>query len=965
MIDLVAESPPKDARELLSEFARTGDQNPFEEIVRRYGAMVYNVSYEVTSNRHDAEDATQAAFLSLAVQVRSGQQIVALGPWLQQVARRMALDINRSRRRRKAREEKHSTAWEGRMKDSADSGSGNGQAPDRAAGWEELRHIIQEEIDRMPAKYRAPLVLHYYGGMSRDEMARELGCRTNTLGVRLHRAREMLGKRLARRGVTLSGVLLGVLLAEVIRSSLSQRLIESTAQAAALMSAGHPYACGLVSEQVANLARSAGGALAAVRLKIGMTMALLAGGAFAAGAEVAAQLDLPKLGEWAPSKLIQKLFNGGGSLPEFRVDGSSGKTDKAHQFTAQAIPPTVAPLSEIATTPAPVKTSDWRTFDFHGHPARSTQADAQIPVMDPALGAAITIRPAWKDSIAAPTSGAVAKSSPQPLRPASGGGGGDSSVAGGDQGSGRAGGGAESAKTEANSGSPPPPGRGGLRPRQEWTADHFGPPNSGPKVAISDKKIGLIPTGVTGPTLSDLPPGPLMGSATGATAGIGPRISRTGIGSVTTSGTVAAGLPPTPPNEFQVDTAGAATGPTAIYLSGGGTVTPTPSDDMPFGGYRVGGTVQISSDYNPQGAETFDQIVAGGRGRALYQLAPGQVVINPQIILGYQGTGIVDQSGGRNTVDSLYMGVTGGARAMYRLTGGELDVTRTADDPQATPHSIDIGSSGEGVFLLGNAHSTGTITESGDGLGVHMNVGGTLYSHATLQGWGKVGLTGQLTNNGQVIADGYGQARTLDLTSFSEVRRDYRNLDNHGWYAINKGKLSLPAAPVSAGTGTYTWGDNANTPTITYVNSARATIADAAAVGKLAISLVSLDRPELPTLPAGHHFIGAWSWDLPGEDGTPLSVGGIDLTIRYDDAKAAELGLDENILKIWTYDGNWERWDFDATFMRDPAAHTLSVHLPANDFTYFAVSAPEPGTIGILVIGAGMMLGRRRRDRRA
>ena len=82
---------------------QTGE--PFEEVVRRYGGMVYNLCHEVTGNRHDAEDATQAAFLSLAVQVKSGQQIQAVGPWLQQVARRMWLDINRSRKRRKKREE--------------------------------------------------------------------------------------------------------------------------------------------------------------------------------------------------------------------------------------------------------------------------------------------------------------------------------------------------------------------------------------------------------------------------------------------------------------------------------------------------------------------------------------------------------------------------------------------------------------------------------------------------------------------------------------------------------------------------------------------------------------------------------------------------------------------------------------------------------------------------------------------
>src|SRR4051794_41743400 len=115
-----------EARDLLADFAATGRQEPFEEIVRRYGAMVFNLCYEVTGNRHDAEDAVQAAFLSLAVQSKSGTPVHAIGPWLQQVARRMSLDINRSRKRRKNREAIHGESWETRMTDARADGSGGG-----------------------------------------------------------------------------------------------------------------------------------------------------------------------------------------------------------------------------------------------------------------------------------------------------------------------------------------------------------------------------------------------------------------------------------------------------------------------------------------------------------------------------------------------------------------------------------------------------------------------------------------------------------------------------------------------------------------------------------------------------------------------------------------------------------------------------------------------------------------------
>src|SRR5207248_8927327 len=129
-------------------------------------------------------------------------------------------------------------------------------------------------------------ILHYYGGLSREEMARELSCRANTLGVRLHRGREMLAKRLAKRGVMLSGVIIGVLLTEVCRTIVTERLVSSTAQAAVLFSAGHTYACGLVSPQIVALAQRASLALANAKIRFAASLALLAGGAAAAGAQV-------------------------------------------------------------------------------------------------------------------------------------------------------------------------------------------------------------------------------------------------------------------------------------------------------------------------------------------------------------------------------------------------------------------------------------------------------------------------------------------------------------------------------------------------------------------------------------------------------------------------------------------------------------------------------------------------------
>ena len=90
-------------------------------------------------------------------------------------------------------------------------------------------------------------------------------------------------------------------------------------------------------------------------------------------------------------------------------------------------------------------------------------------------------------------------------------------------------------------------------------------------------------------------------------------------------------------------------------------------------------------------------------------------------------------------------------------------------------------------------------------------------------------------------------------------------------------------------------------------------------------------------------------------------LGGVDLAVRYDDGLARQLGLNEGVLKLWRYsDNEWIRMDHDSTFERDPAHHILSVHAPP-DFTYFAVSAPEPGAVALIIVVGGTLLLRRRR----
>jgi hypothetical protein len=70
--------------------------------------------------------------------------------------------------------------------------------------WQDLRPVLDEEVNRLPEKYRAPVILCYLEGMSYAEAAAELGCSKGTIALRLEQARDQLRNRLSRRGVALS-----------------------------------------------------------------------------------------------------------------------------------------------------------------------------------------------------------------------------------------------------------------------------------------------------------------------------------------------------------------------------------------------------------------------------------------------------------------------------------------------------------------------------------------------------------------------------------------------------------------------------------------------------------------------------------------------------------------------------------------------------------------------------------------
>jgi RNA polymerase sigma factor (sigma-70 family) len=226
--------------------------------VHRHGPLVLGVCRRVLGNDHDADDAFQATFLVLASRADTVSWRESIGSWLYNVAYHVASRARRGAARRRHYEQRAATM------------ATTDVAP--AADWDELRPILDDELQRLPEKYRMPLLLCCVQGQSRDEAAVQLGWTPGEVKGRLQRGRDLLRGRLTRRGLALSVVALPVLLAQGAIAALPPTLVTTTVQAAI---------GGAVTAPVADLMKGAVQAMFWSKIKIwvliGLVMAVALG----------------------------------------------------------------------------------------------------------------------------------------------------------------------------------------------------------------------------------------------------------------------------------------------------------------------------------------------------------------------------------------------------------------------------------------------------------------------------------------------------------------------------------------------------------------------------------------------------------------------------------------------------------------------------------------------------------------
>ena len=231
--------------QLLDRFA-TGRgevaQLSFEALVDRHGPMVLRVCQRLLDDPNDADDVFQATFLVLLRQAGQIRDRGSVSSWLHGVAARIAAraKVEAARRRRIER---------GAVRPVIEV--------DDSAERRDLESLIQQELSRLPEKYRAPIVLCYLEGLTHEGAAEQLGWPVGTVRGRLARARDLLRARLTRRGVApTAGVAIVESLTESVRAAVPTALSEATYQAAKRVASGQNVAT-VTSSNVAAMAENA------------------------------------------------------------------------------------------------------------------------------------------------------------------------------------------------------------------------------------------------------------------------------------------------------------------------------------------------------------------------------------------------------------------------------------------------------------------------------------------------------------------------------------------------------------------------------------------------------------------------------------------------------------------------------------------------------------------------------------
>jgi HlyD family secretion protein len=265
-------------RQLLDRFASRRDaaaEAAFEVLVLRHGPMVLRVCQNLLRDPNDAHDAFQATFLVMVRRCGSIRKFDSVGGWLYGVACRVAARARvDAARRRRAEERAALRIVEAVDPTDVDDTDIAGFGP-----------TVQDEVRRLPEKYRAVVVLCYWQGLTHEQAAGQLRCPLGTVRSRIARARNLLRRRLIRRGLAplaafvaagLDGMPASASAVAMRLSAVPPQWVHSTIQAAIRVAGGQPTAQA-VSGVAASLVQHVLWSMTMIKIKMALVVLALVG----------------------------------------------------------------------------------------------------------------------------------------------------------------------------------------------------------------------------------------------------------------------------------------------------------------------------------------------------------------------------------------------------------------------------------------------------------------------------------------------------------------------------------------------------------------------------------------------------------------------------------------------------------------------------------------------------------------
>ena len=171
----------------LIEKAKSGDRKALTELVKKYEQTVYNFAFKICRNKDKAENTMQETFLSMVKNLSQFDSKSKLSTWLYTIVSNHCLMLARSRKKETFAsfddddaliDEKNIVDWS--------------ISPERITENNELKKVLDDSIEKLPADYRIVFLLRDVEGLSTEETGKIVSLSVPAVKSRLHRARAFL-----------------------------------------------------------------------------------------------------------------------------------------------------------------------------------------------------------------------------------------------------------------------------------------------------------------------------------------------------------------------------------------------------------------------------------------------------------------------------------------------------------------------------------------------------------------------------------------------------------------------------------------------------------------------------------------------------------------------------------------------------------------------------------------------------